>query len=380
MALESFEFGQTEKLTDRLSELVRKYPKGVGIFKEFLQNADDARATTLKVFLDLRAFPTANLPDPRMAALQGPALVFVNDRPFSMEDWKKIQEIGNSGKAMNVAKTGRFGLGFNSVYNVSDYPMILTNDCLGIFDPHFNIVANNSGKPGKGWLLKNLWSDSADLLAPFEEFGLANGQSKFDATIFRLPLRDVESAKRSEIFNEPFELEDFENITSTAEEHASGMVLFLNSVLSFEVSKIHENGELEQVLSLDTKNADEVQLEKEKLLITEKVQNQTQSKGTFEEKLEPVLQFLTNPWKLWENGNIHLRRKILKMAFLERISYDRFEGARTTQISLPFKALGCSSDHEVFLGAAEKTRTSTGVTPQRPQRCASTNSATAAEE
>lgn len=33
-----------------------------------------------------------------------------------------------------------------------------------------------------------------------------------------------------------------------------------------------------------------------------------------------------------------------------------------------------------WLGAAEKTRTSTGVTPQRPQRCASTNSATAAEE
>ncbi len=31
-------------------------------------------------------------------------------------------------------------------------------------------------------------------------------------------------------------------------------------------------------------------------------------------------------------------------------------------------------------GAAEKTRTSTGVTPQRPQRCASTNSATAAIE
>ena len=30
------------------------------------------------------------------------------------------------------------------------------------------------------------------------------------------------------------------------------------------------------------------------------------------------------------------------------------------------------------IGAAEKTRTSTGVTPQRPQRCASTNSATAA--
>jgi hypothetical protein len=31
-------------------------------------------------------------------------------------------------------------------------------------------------------------------------------------------------------------------------------------------------------------------------------------------------------------------------------------------------------------GAVEKTRTSTGVTPQRPQRCASTNSATTARD
>ena len=33
-----------------------------------------------------------------------------------------------------------------------------------------------------------------------------------------------------------------------------------------------------------------------------------------------------------------------------------------------------------FFGAAEKTRTSTPVKEQRPQRCASTNSATAALE
>ncbi len=33
-----------------------------------------------------------------------------------------------------------------------------------------------------------------------------------------------------------------------------------------------------------------------------------------------------------------------------------------------------------MIGAVEKTRTSTGVTPQRPQRCASTNSATTARD
>tara|TARA_Y100000590_G_scaffold247499_1_gene278147 strand:+ start:7196 stop:7417 length:222 start_codon:yes stop_codon:yes gene_type:complete len=37
------------------------------------------------------------------------------------------------------------------------------------------------------------------------------------------------------------------------------------------------------------------------------------------------------------------------------------------------------SNHNPF-GAAKKTRTSTGLLPQRPQRCASTSSATAANK
>ena len=45
-------------------------------------------------------------------------------------------------------------------------------------------------------------------------------------------------------------------------------------------------------------------------------------------------------------------------------------------LSVSYLPVDCSS--LVDVGAAEKTRASTGVTPQRPQRCASTNSATAA--
>lgn len=64
------------------------------------------------------------------------------------------------------------------------------------------------------------------------------------------------------------------------------------------------------------------------------------SEGTFEEKLEPALQFLANPWKLWESGQIIIRRMVLKLAFTVRIAYHRNQGARTTRIALPFKALG----------------------------------------
>jgi len=93
------------------------------------------------------------------------------------------------------------------------------------------------------------------------------------------------------------------------------------------------------------------ELEKDKRILAEKMQLQAEPKGSFEQKLKPVLRFLAHPWKLWENGNNHLRRTIIKFAFADRIHYDRFEGARTAQKSLSFKALGMISTVEDRFGA-----------------------------
>ena len=119
-------------------------------------------------------------------------------------------------------------------------------------------------------------------------------------------------------------------------------------------------------------------LERKKLVLTEKSAQWSPPSGSFEEKLDPLLTFLASPCKVWENGSTALRRTVLKLAFSTHITYDRNEGARTAQKALPFKALDAFADQHVCFGAVEKTRTSTGVTPQRPQRCASTNSATTA--
>ena len=246
---------QRQKLTHRLRELVRKYPKGVGIFKEFLQNADDAGATTLKMCLDLRSFPKDRLPNTKMAQLQGRSLVFANDQAFTEEDWTKIQDIGNSGKAMDVLKTGRFGLGFNCVYNVTEYPMLLTRDRLGIFDPHANVVAGATDiEPGSAWKLSDLWEDHPDLLAPFLDYGLSEGQSFFDGTIFRLPLRTKAMAKKSEICTEPFKTSDFQQIEASLHDHVGELVLFLNSVLHFEITKTSSNGDVASIVKVTTQN------------------------------------------------------------------------------------------------------------------------------
>ncbi|GFE52126.1 hypothetical protein So717_38790 [Roseobacter cerasinus] len=72
------------------------------------------------------------------------------------------------------------------------------------------------------------------------------------------------------------------------------------------------------------------ELEREKLLCLEKLDAQAEPKGSFEEILEPVLMFLANPWKISESGNTHARRLVLKLAFEDRLSYCRKEGARTS--------------------------------------------------
>ncbi len=47
-------FYQSEPLIARLRGIIRDYPEGVGILKELIQNADDAKATKVEIILDWR--------------------------------------------------------------------------------------------------------------------------------------------------------------------------------------------------------------------------------------------------------------------------------------------------------------------------------------
>ena len=68
------EFSQKEELTTRIRNILDEYPQGQTILKEFLQNADDAKASKFAVCLDLRQYSTTNLLDPNLAVFQSPAL------------------------------------------------------------------------------------------------------------------------------------------------------------------------------------------------------------------------------------------------------------------------------------------------------------------
>ena len=173
--LDMIDFGQKVDLCQRIRDVLTNYPEGA-LLKEMVQNADDAGASTFRVLLDLRSHGTSTLIAPLTAPFQGPALVTSNDAVFTDRDFESIQHIGGSRKtdADSRTKTGRFGVGFNSSYHVTDLPCFVSRRFLVMLDPHCAHLPNaNRSEPGKmiNFLKPGVLQRYEDQLAPFRVFG-----------------------------------------------------------------------------------------------------------------------------------------------------------------------------------------------------------------
>lgn len=90
---------------------------GFTIFKELLQNADDAGATGASFvhFGISDGFPQAEHP-----LLRSPALYVINDGPFEPQDEQNILRFGENSKSLDSGKIGKFGLGLKSLFYLGE--------------------------------------------------------------------------------------------------------------------------------------------------------------------------------------------------------------------------------------------------------------------
>ncbi|MGA7937999.1 MAG: hypothetical protein WCA35_30905, partial [Kovacikia sp.] len=176
------EAGQKVSLIRTIKRLIRAYPGGLGIIKELIQNADDADARTVQITLDRRNYKVEQPPESGMGEFLGPSLLVFNDAVFNEENFEKIQEIGEGSKQTDPTKAGRFGLGFNSVYHITDYPSVVSLDRIIFFDPHKSVFKQG----GAEWSLNS--NEIKEFLKLYEA-GLATGCHLENSTVFRLPLR-----------------------------------------------------------------------------------------------------------------------------------------------------------------------------------------------
>ena len=135
------EGGQNEPLTTRLRNILQQYKEGVAILKEIIQNADDAGATEVCFVVDWRENPRGRLLTEEFAKCQGPALWAYNNAKFSEKDFENINKLAGKTKKDELDKVGRFGLGFNSVYHLTDVPSFVSGEHLVFFDPNMTHIS-----------------------------------------------------------------------------------------------------------------------------------------------------------------------------------------------------------------------------------------------
>ena len=246
------EAGQYEPLTTRLRNILQQYKEGVAIFKEIIQNADDARASKVCFVVDWRENPRERLLTEELAKCQGPALWAYNDAMFSDDDFENINKLAGETKKEDLDKVGRFGLGFNSVYHITDVPSFLSGEHLVVFDPNMNHISKLiDDKKRKGGLMLSLVENRDVLLAfpdqflPFDQlFGCdmtGAGTFHFQGTLFRLPFRTAKQAQESEISKEAYTGDQVKNLIRSLKESAPTLLLFSQNVKEVRVFEIQKN-------------------------------------------------------------------------------------------------------------------------------------------
>ncbi len=256
----TFSFGQNEELTTRLNRIVSGYPFNHEILKELIQNADDSGSSEIHFILDHRNHPDKRVMDDSWRTIQGPALCVFNNTPFTQRDITNIQNLGHSSKNSDPMTTGQYGIGFNSMYHLTDTPMFLTagpdigdaGETLCVFDPHGFLI---NGKRGIGFNdLSDLRKKYTDFFKCFleEYIGERTPQTVAklqNSTIFRFPLRNQGGAECSKIAEKCIHPDMVKQILHMLEGEAKDILIFLHSIKEIKISEISKNGQLKSIYS-----------------------------------------------------------------------------------------------------------------------------------
>ena len=231
------------------------------VLKELLQNADDAGATEMSIMLDERE-PRAGL-SAKYDPLMGPAFLVRNNAPFRVasevgeehDDFEAIRDVAGGHKRAQATAAGRFGIGFNSVYFLTDTPMLLSRREIHVFDLLHEIFTANGWrfsiddfKRDSGFregAVKEVidWCFPAAGLLTHSIGTIANDpQEDYQQTVFRLPLRRTPEGAKA-LYDDRFpEARDRQELLSEMAETAAHCIHFLKNIcrISFSILRGRE--------------------------------------------------------------------------------------------------------------------------------------------
>ena len=251
--------GQSEPLTVRLKNILKDYKDGLTIVKEMLQNADDAGATEMNICYDARQHTVRGetLFFPGMAECHGQALLVHNNAMFTQDDFKNITKLAGATKAGKALKIGKFGVGFCSVYHITDVPSFVSDNLLYIFDPTLTYLKDeikNPALPGKKVTFTSHFISKSKQLAPYKEVFGFNPHHRYAGTMFRFPFRTAASELSGKIYTK----EDVQQLISEIENSSSKILLFLQNMNCLTFAQFENNGTCSRELLKITKTTQSI--------------------------------------------------------------------------------------------------------------------------
>ncbi|GBC02577.1 hypothetical protein RclHR1_00470007 [Rhizophagus clarus] len=230
-------YEQNESLTTRIKNIIKDYSIS-SLFKEFLQNADDAKATRFEITVDERRIFQHNgrkYLSEEMEDWQGPAIWIYNDAEFSPKDFQALIKLGTGGKSNDETKIGRFGIGFNCAFHITDLPSFVSGKYIVFLDPNAKYLPAQDYPPRRprgtriDFINKEFKKSFPEQCYPYEALG-CNFSEEFKGTLFRLPLRTSKTAKKSEISDQVFEIRDILQLFNRVQSNKE--MLFLRNIES----------------------------------------------------------------------------------------------------------------------------------------------------
>ncbi|RHZ79540.1 hypothetical protein Glove_144g93 [Diversispora epigaea] len=233
-------YGQNETLISSIRNIIKDYPFE-SIFKEFLQNADDAGAKRFHVIVDGRSHPTNSLLCDEMKSWQGPAILIFNDAIFEESDFDSLMQIRVGGKQDDDTKIGKHGLGFNSCYHFTDFPSFISGDSIAFLDPQEKFLPKKNDFPQRGIIgsfprngIRNF--SERDQFIPYDGTEGIDFKSTFNGTLFRIPLRQ----QPSKISDRIFSVNEVQELFIKIKSNITSQFLFLRNIEKIEVSSISD--------------------------------------------------------------------------------------------------------------------------------------------
>ena len=235
--------GQRENLVKRLKNILEGYRAQSDVFLELIQNSDDAGAKQVKILFDYTSHPSTSVLHRNMEKIQGPALYLFNDSMFTALDFESILELSSGNKLNETTKIGRFGVGFNAVYNFTDCPSFVSSNLVQIFDPlrkYLGQITQDSG-------VRICFTDDEAAVSTYQDqfkvyHGIFNcnilNREPYECTLFRLPFRLTPSKLSSQTFNN----EEIARIQTDILKELPQLILFLQNIANIEVYEKKESG------------------------------------------------------------------------------------------------------------------------------------------